>query len=253
MRLGAIPWTRARRALKRGAVLPLGSLEQHGPHLPLETDTLLAQALASRLAARLRLALLPPLPYGLSEEHDDFPGTISLREGLLAELLGCIARSLEQGGARCLIIVNGHGGNRQELERFLGSYKGALRLRALHVQEWARRAFERQGVRPSAIAHADLAETSLYLALGRRPLAPLPPERLAPPELEARAARGEPVKWRAKPLSRSGSIGRLKGASAELGERALEEMLEGIAQELSAWLARARRARRGGRRGRRGR
>ncbi|MER3602100.1 MAG: mycofactocin biosynthesis peptidyl-dipeptidase MftE [Nitrososphaerota archaeon] len=247
MRLGALPWTRARAALARGALLPLGSLEQHGPHLPLETDTLLALEVSRRLAGRLRLALLPPLPYGRSEEHLGFPGTIALEGGLLRALLGSIASSLELSGAPCLIIVNGHGGNREEVEGFMATYRGRLRLKALHLQEWARRALERFA-RPGALSHADLTETSLYLALGRPLLSALPGDVPPPAQLEERARRGEALRWRAGELSATGVIGSVSGASRELGLKALEALVEELARHLSAWLAPARRARRGGRR-----
>lgn len=90
------------------AVLPAGSLEQHGPHLPLTTDTLIACALAERVAEAHALRLLPPLAFGCSHEHAAWPGTVSVSAATLHALVTDIADSL---GGVPLLIVNGHGGN----------------------------------------------------------------------------------------------------------------------------------------------
>lgn len=97
------------------AILPIGSLEQHGPHLPVITDTASASAVAiaaARLVAdEVPVAVLPGLWLGMSEHHLPFGGTITVDYATLRAMLGCIARSLVSGGFRRLLIVNGHGGN----------------------------------------------------------------------------------------------------------------------------------------------
>jgi creatinine amidohydrolase len=99
-------------AAERRAVLvvPLGSCEQHGPHLPLDTDTRIAVAVASRLvAADQRLVLGPTFSVGASGEHDGFPGTLSLGTAALEESLVELARSADHFLG--VVVVNGHGGN----------------------------------------------------------------------------------------------------------------------------------------------
>src|SRR3954452_847426 len=92
-------------------VVPLGSVEQHGHHLPLATDTIVAGAVAEGTAGELDGALLAPaLAYGASGEHEGFPGTISLGTEALTGLLVEYGRSACRWAARVL-IVNGHGGN----------------------------------------------------------------------------------------------------------------------------------------------
>jgi creatinine amidohydrolase len=99
-------------ALRPGAaVLPVGSFEQHGDHLPLATDTLVASAVASGVADHYGLLLLPPVTISCSHEHAAWPGTVSISAVTLAAIVGDIRRSLLRSGIKQLVIVNGHGGN----------------------------------------------------------------------------------------------------------------------------------------------
>ena len=101
--------------------LPMGSMEQHGPHLPLNTDTVLAEAFTRRIVERwgqtYDLWQLPPLAAGLSREHDWAPGTLSLSIAGMAAYLRDLGREIVRSlPVRKLLIVNGHGGNRGILE-----------------------------------------------------------------------------------------------------------------------------------------
>jgi creatinine amidohydrolase len=93
------------------AVLPIGSFEQHGSHLPLATDSIVAYAIAEALANQYGLLLLPPLTISCSHEHNDFAGTVSISAATLCAVVGDVVDSLEQRGIRKLVLVNGHGGN----------------------------------------------------------------------------------------------------------------------------------------------
>ena len=93
------------------AVLPIGSFEQHGSHLPLSTDSLIAAAIAEAIATRYGLFRLAPVTFGCSHEHASFPGTVSISASTLATLVDDIRSSLAQQGIERLVIVNGHGGN----------------------------------------------------------------------------------------------------------------------------------------------
>jgi creatinine amidohydrolase len=93
------------------AVLPIGSFEQHGSHLPLATDSIVAYAIAEALANQYGLLLLPPLTISCSHEHNDFAGTVSISAATLYAVVGDVVASLEQRGIRKLVLVNGHGGN----------------------------------------------------------------------------------------------------------------------------------------------
>lgn len=95
----------------QGAILPIGSLEQHGPHLPLCTDTVIAFEMAKEVASRLNLFLLPPIPISCSAEHRGVKGTVYLRPETLTSVLKDVVESLHRSGFRYLVVLSGHGGN----------------------------------------------------------------------------------------------------------------------------------------------
>ena len=92
-------------------VLPIGSLEQHGDHLPISTDTIIALEVAKRIAEYFNALLLPPIPYSLSLEHRKSRATVWLFPETLLSLIRDIARSLEYHKYEVLIVINGHGAN----------------------------------------------------------------------------------------------------------------------------------------------
>jgi mycofactocin system creatininase family protein len=133
-------------------VVPLGSVEQHGRHLPVATDTLVAQAVAEAVVPRLGGALLAPaLAYGASGEHEGFPGTISIGTEALTALLVEYGRSAGRWAGR-LLVVNGHGGNTDALRTAVPQ----LRTEGRDVA-WFPCAV------PGGDAHAGRTETSMVL------------------------------------------------------------------------------------------
>jgi creatinine amidohydrolase len=148
--------------------LPIGSYEQHGPHLPLHTDTVIAEQFARRLVDRYTgihdLWLLPTIPYGLSLEHAWSPGTVSLRlsalTGLLNAMVGAYAAAV---AARRLLIVNGHGGNRGILEAALYELQLAHCVRTCVVHPSSLSTVPVESALPEI--HAGARETSVMLAL----------------------------------------------------------------------------------------
>jgi mycofactocin precursor peptide peptidase len=130
-------------------LVPVGALEQHGPHLPLGTDT----TVATTVAARTGLPVSPPISFGASGEHEAFPGTVSIGTEVLAAVLVETGRSASRWAVR-LCFVNGHGGNLPALV----TASTLLRAEGRDV------AWHSCGV-PGADAHAGRHETSLMLAL----------------------------------------------------------------------------------------
>lgn len=97
-------------------VLPFGSVEQHGPHLPCGTDTMAAELVAREVAARLDALLVPFGPYGVTPIHAGHPGTVSLSRRTFEALARDVCRELVRMGARALVLVNWHEGNRASLD-----------------------------------------------------------------------------------------------------------------------------------------
>src|SRR5215510_10797411 len=140
--IGHFVFSEVEDAVEAGSVLclPMGSIEQHGPHLPLNTDCVIAEALTRRIVARWGdehdLWQLPAVPVGLSREHAWAPGTMSLSvSGMIAylrDLAGEIVRSFK---ARNLLSVNGHGGNRGILDALSQEMRAdfGLNLATLHL------------------------------------------------------------------------------------------------------------------------
>jgi creatinine amidohydrolase len=122
MRLAESTWTDADAADATVAVLPVGSTEQHGPHAPLGTDTLTAEAVAHEGARRAdeEVVVAPPIPVGVAAEHRQFAGTLWVSEDSFRAYVGDTIESLAHHGWKRVVVVNGHGGNVAPLREVCG-------------------------------------------------------------------------------------------------------------------------------------
>jgi mycofactocin system creatininase family protein len=206
-------------------VLPLGSCEQHGPHLPLDTDHAVAEAVAQGAAALLAddtgLLVAPGLPYGASGEHEGFPGTVSIGHVALYTLIVELGRSVLRWADR-LLVVNGHGGNLPSLPAAIGT----LRREGRNAVWWP--CLPRGGD-----LHAGQAETSMMLRLRstavraeRAVSGPREPIELLLDRLIGESVRG---------VSESGVLGDPCGANTQHGEDLLCEMAVQLARDVSEW------------------
>ena len=221
-RLGAMTWPEA-GGLPTGTVLavPLGSTEQHGPHLPLSTDTDVAAALCAALAkARPDVVVAPPLPYGASGEHEGFPGTLSIGTAALTTVLVELGRSASRTFSR-LLVVSGHGGNADAVAAAVAQ----LRRESRDVLAW----FPRW----RGDAHAGRVETALQLALApsavrlsRAEAGATAPLAALMPALRAGGVRA---------VSANGVLGDPAGATAEEGRRLLASLAADLVAAVAAW------------------
>jgi creatinine amidohydrolase len=157
--------TRAAGPYRQAAVLPVGSYEQHGPCLPLATDTLVACAIAREIAAAYPVHLLPPVTISCSHEHAAWPGTVSISSVTLHAVVRDIAQSLRRSGVEALVVVNGHGGNYVLGNVVQESADSGVRMALFPAPEDWEAARERAGVRTSLLSdmHAGEIETSILL------------------------------------------------------------------------------------------
>jgi mycofactocin precursor peptide peptidase len=198
-------------------LVPVGATEQHGPHLPLGTDT----AIAATVAARSGLPVAPALPYGASGEHETFPGTVSIGTEILAAVIVELGRSACRF-ARRLVLVNGHGGN-------VGALRAAV---ALLRSEGRDVAWFPCGV-PGADAHAGHHETGVMLALAPGTVRPdlAAPGNTAPlrelmPAISAGSVRD---------VSPSGVLGDPTGATAGEGAETVSVIVAALVTAVERW------------------
>jgi creatinine amidohydrolase/Fe(II)-dependent formamide hydrolase-like protein len=237
--LAELAWPEARQRLAEVdlALLPVGAIEQHGPHLPLDTDAFDAQLLAQRVAeacSEPRPLVLPLLPYGVSYHHEDFPGTIGISHHALAAMVHDIGLACARHGITKLVIVNGHGGNTPTLQ-----FAAQMINRDAHIFTTVDSG-ETSDVDLDALCttrndvHAGFVETSTSLA-SRPELVRMERAEAFVPEFSSRylnfSARRS-VEWYARTLSlsASGVLGDPTKASAETGHAMWEVMVRNLTE-----------------------
>ncbi|WP_046472428.1 creatininase family protein [Allosalinactinospora lopnorensis] len=213
------------------ALLPVGSFEQHGPFLPLTTDTVIACTVAREIAAAHPVRLLPPVTVSCSHEHAAWPGTVSISATTLYAVVRDIADSLRRSGTGNLVVVNGHGGNYVLGNLVQEATEDGPRMALFpSFQDWES-ALAAAGIRTSAWSdmHAGEAETSILLHAHPHLVRPgyesgdrLADDRRHLPTLGVAA------------YTESGIIGRPSLASAQKGEDLLGSLVESFGDHLAA-------------------
>jgi creatinine amidohydrolase/Fe(II)-dependent formamide hydrolase-like protein len=237
--LGELTWPEAKRRFKEVdvALLPVGAIEQHGPHLPLDTDAFDADYLARRVAEACtdpKPILLPLIPYGVSYHHEDFSGTISITNETLARLAYEVGMSAARNGIAKLIIVNGHGGNAATLQ-----FAAQMINRDAHIftcvdsGETSDTDIEAMAETPNDV-HAGEIETSTSMAV-RPALVRLDEARKSVPRFSSRYldfSSKRSVDWYARTakLSASGVMGDPTKATREKGERMWDVMIRHLVE-----------------------
>jgi creatinine amidohydrolase len=217
------------------AVLPLAATEQHGPHLPLGTDVMIAQAYLARarelLPAAIPVTFLPTQPVGISTEHIGYPGTLTLPTEVALKAWMALGESVARAGLKKLVMVTSHGGNSAAMTLV------AQDLRAQHGVVAVSTAWSRFGTPEGLFSsqelrhgiHGGAAETSIMLARHKSHVRSdaIADFRSATIAMEQdyrwlSAHRPAAFAWQAQDLHPSGAIGDATQASAEKGERLLD-------------------------------
>jgi creatinine amidohydrolase len=222
-------WNEVKKKIADGAiaVMGVGALEQHGPHLPLATDTIIATNVARRLAEATNGLLLPPAPFGDAWNNEGFPGTISLSSETVRAMIFDIGRGLKAAGVSGLIVFNGHYGNHEPIGRAARELRQSDQFPVLYLdfpglERLAAEICESKPAAPS-FYHADEVETSIMLAL-------------QPGSVRMELAKAEyptfPPTYGSEPIRlhtfcATGVFGDPTAATAEKGER----LLSGITAE----------------------
>lgn len=221
--LAARAWPELERRPVELLAVPLGATEQHGPHLPLDTDTRVATALAERLAgSRPGVLVAPVLCYGASGEHETFPGTLSIGSAALELVVLELVRSASRWVERT-VLISGHGGNAAALR----GAERRLRAEDRAVLAWMPDIEDGD-------AHAGRVETSLLLALAPGHVRA---DRLAPGNRTGLSELMATIRERTvRGVSPNGVLGDPRGASAAEGHDLLEHMGDELCQAVARWL-----------------
>lgn len=228
------------------ALIPCGSLEQHGRHMPLGTDTLIAAEVARRVGEMTGSIVLPPVWAGISDHHMDFAGTVTLGADTYVRLVGDLCTSLYRHGFRRILVVNGHGGNTPVLMTALRRIRTDLGRQVIvgMVQCLTLAAQLLPDIAELGKGHADIREASI-VALVRGDL--LRREELSTQPLGVEGVLGGQICKASLDVARmgkgtvnlimdtreitaSGGWGRVEGASPEIGERIVSTLAAYLAQ-----------------------
>jgi len=237
-------WPSIKRAIDSGfktVLIPVGSIEQHGPHLPTFTDSLLAYDLCERLARKLgRTLVAPVIRPGCSEHHLAFPGTISVSPRTLQTLVDTYVGSLMRAGFKNYVLIPTHGGNFEPLRKGLPALKRKYRKAKIYgyfdLQRFVAAMNEvaaQYGVPPEAAgAHSGFAETSCVLAV-RSDLVDMSsaaPGYVGP--FNKKISR-EIIKRGMTAFTKNGVLGDPRKSSSDAGEKIIQNLVNHIAATLT--------------------
>jgi creatinine amidohydrolase len=246
MILGQSTLTDLRPLLRRKtmAIIPVGSCEQHGPHLPYSTDALLAAEFSRRAAEALReeipTVVLPVVNFGCSEEHMDFPFTISLSISTFSALMEDLCRSLSRTGLAKIIIFNGHGGNTSALNAMVFELRRKTGAQVAVIDLWRLVEDTYSQIRDSKSKeiHAAEAETSVMMNLFKdlvRTAIPKEDERTRLKTLRYFELEGSGLSafsWFTRDVSKSGVLGDASKATAQKGAHLLDSSITRLCQKV---------------------
>ncbi|WP_135825461.1 creatininase family protein [Halorussus ruber] len=220
------------------AVLPTGSVEQHGPALPLGTDFFAARAVAETVADHPDALVLPPVPVGVSVHHRQFDGTLWTDPETFESYVADILASVTEHGVRKAVVVNGHGGNSDALQRAARNLRDDEIAFAAPWNWWSNLDALIEEEFDTSLGHADEVETSMMLAVAERWVreAALEAAEEGGADSWGKSVYGASVGFDTIDFTESGAVGEPTAGSREVGEKLLDYASEDL-QALVDWLA----------------
>jgi len=241
MRLAELTWTEAKAKNAKIVLLPIGSLEQHGYHLPLNNDAFVAQGLSDLLAVKLyehsfTALVAPTLPFGLSEHHMGFYGSLSLSADTFQSVIKEVCSGLASHGLSHIIIVNGHGGNSEAIGRVVKELAGVAHV--VVVEYWRHLSLDAtREIESGFFCHACEGETSVSLALGQHArmecaVSEYPEGDISNYNLLDKREKAMVKLPSIDTISRSGVIGNAALADRDKGQNILAHVLPALVREV---------------------
>jgi creatinine amidohydrolase len=240
--LSRMTWVEAKEALTQDPVvlLPVGTLEQNGPHCPLGTDTYIADYFSREVARHTDSLVMPAIPYGCSQAFDNFAGTVWLTSGTLQAVVRDIVGALAYHGCRRFMVVNNHGPNQYPAEQAVRDIMQVAKMRVISVwpsQVLHRLAAEMYRDEQNLLGHGGEPMTSVMMALRkedvRTDLIPDAEQKLSPVgnlqviNSTQSSFRDQPIQFYldVKEVSDTGQTGDARRASAQKGKVLLDQVI----------------------------
>ncbi len=220
-------------------IIPVGSCEQHGPHLPLGTDTMITAEIAKRIAAKLGIIVAPMIPIGLSDQHLAWPGSLSLRPETIQAILSDVVDSLFPHGFRKFIFLYFHTKNKIAVDAAAWRIKAALKeeIKVMVInsfESWRSCSEQLFGLNydPLWLAHGGEGETACVMALGYDVDQQKIPDRIENQDFLkiSRSKEVYSIVQNLKKYAKNGTWGEAKLASSETGEKIFEIISRHLAE-----------------------
>jgi creatinine amidohydrolase len=220
------------------AVLPTGSVELHGPALPLGTDLFAARAVAETVADHPKAIVLPPIPVGVSAHHRQFDGTLWTDPETFENYVTDVLASVTEHGIRKAVVVNGHGGNSDALRRAARTLRDEEVAFVTPWNWWSNLDALIEETLDTSLGHADEVETSMMLAVAEDLVceAALAAAEKRGGDAWGKSVRGAPVGFDAIDFTESGAVGNPTEGSSEVGQQLLAHASDDLSA-LVEWLA----------------
>jgi len=230
-------------------LIPIGSIEQHGQHLPIATDSIISQEVTRLVAERINnefpVLVFPQIPFGKSTEHASKPGTISLETEVLTNLIRNICKNLVRNDFKKIVFINGHGGNTnllntmlREIREDIGAFVTSIYL---YSEKLLKDELDHFKLEELDVFHACTLETSFMMALKPELVHMEKASKEKPHKfteesgykyLKLAGSKGIEFSWLIDDVSDSGVIGDPTKATTELGKEVLESLVEKICEVL---------------------